>query len=804
MTRGCAIVLSILFVSVLLLLSATRVGGVVIPADWIVEGHNENAEFGTEIAAGDYNGDGYIDVLVGSYTYTNVEFQEGASYIYFGTASGLSTQPGWIWESNVERQHSGRAVANVGDLNGDGIDDIVIGGPSTPEGPVAATYLFYGSPQGPRQAPDWEHFSHLHHDRFGRAIDKAGDVNGDGYGDVIIGGYYWDGPEVDEGSVWVIHGSATGLPQPTECSSCHGGGSMWRAESNQPGGTMGWGAAGAGDVNGDGFADVIVGAPGFALGHTTPTGRTTETMGAAFIYLGSRNGLSQTPQTILPSPDSGSQMGRTVSSAGDVNGDGYSDVIVGARRYDRDTRRLKEGAALVYHGSASGILPEPAWVAVGTEPQGLFGHAVSRAGDINGDGYSDVAVGEQLSIDVETDITSPAETLNRTGRVHIYLGSETGLSPTPAWSLDGDKLQGDFGVWLEPAGDIDSDSRGDLLIGAWRYDNDQDNEGRVFLYYGATFMAMGTKEPHQSVAGDYDGDGRSDLLWAYTTGHLAVSPTTTTGFRTELLEVSADKWRFAATGDFNGDGKADVIQQNLLDGRARMTFVDGSIVVSTQEIAGVAALRVRASGDFNNDGRDDVLWYNVSSHKFHITLMNGSLVLSETVLSGISDPEAVLRVRGVGDFDGDGVDDIIWNDTQSGDVVVTLVQHLTLVNQRRLYNSAELPLKIAGVGDFNGDQKADVVLWDESKRELHFVAMDGSRGTGLAVIAGVPGTSKPSLGYFDEDQSPDILWRSETSQEVLVWLMNGLQLRESTAVGSGPGSGWKIVNEAQFCAAGCG
>ena len=803
MKRGYATALSVL--SVLLVLAATRVRGDVVPADWIGEGNTADAEFGTEVAAGDYNGDGFIDVLVGSYTYTNVEVQEGASYIFFGTPTGISTKPGWIWESNVESQHSGRTVANVGDLNGDGIDDIVISGPSTPNGPVAAIFLFYGSPQGPRRTPDWEHFSHLHNDRFGRSVDRAGDVNGDGYDDMIIGGYYWDGPEVDEGSVWVIHGSAKGIPQPTECSQCHGGGAMWRAESNQAGASMGWGSAGAGDVNGDGYDDVIVGAPGFSVAHETPTGRKMETVGAAFVYLGSANGLSQTPQAILPSPDTGSRFGRTVSSAGDVNGDGYSDVIVGARRYDRDSRQLKEGAALVYHGSPSGILPEPAWVAVGTEPQGLFGHAVSRAGDINGDGYSDVVVGEQLAFSEETDISSPAETANRSGRVHVYLGSKTGLSPTPAWILDGDRIQGDFGVWLEPAGDIDRDSRGDLLIGAWRYDNDQENEGRVFLYYGATLMAMGTKEPHRGVAGDYDGDGRSDLLWTHTTGHLALSLTNTTEvMRTELLEVTGNAWRFAATGDFNGDGKADVIQQNVLDGRARMVFVDGNIVVSTHEIPGVdSKLRAKASGDFNKDGRDDVLWYNTSSRTFHITLMDGSLVLSKIELSGVSDPEEVLRVGGVGDFDGDGTDDIIWNDTQSGDVAVTLIQDLKLVHQRRLYNSAELPLKIAGVGDFTEDRKADVILWDESTRELHLVKMDGSLATGVDMLAHVAQPWEPSLGYFDDDHRPDILWRDRASGEMVVWFMDGLQVRASTVVGSGPGTGWRFVNVAQFCAAGC-
>lgn len=254
----------------LMILPVSGVQGPVIHADWIGEAHTADSEFGTGIAAGDFNGDEHIDILVGAYTYTNIEHQEGASYIFFGTPFGISREAGWVWESNLDDQHSGRAVGNVGDVNGDGIDDIILGAPSYSNDPAdgtsAAVFMFYGSSSGPRLTPDWEHFSHLHGDRFGRSVDTAGDVNGDGYADVIFGAYYWENEEVNEGAAWVIYGSQDGIPHPTECAKCHGGGSMWRAESNQEGAGMAWGASTAGDVNGDGYDDVIVGAPNYESG----------------------------------------------------------------------------------------------------------------------------------------------------------------------------------------------------------------------------------------------------------------------------------------------------------------------------------------------------------------------------------------------------------------------------------------------------------------------------------------------------------------------------------------------------------
>lgn len=504
-----------------------------------------------------------------------------------------------------------------------------------------------------------------------------------------------------------------------------------------------------------------------------------------------------TPQAVLHSADNGSQFGRTVRTAGDVNGDGYSDIIVGARRFDRDNRKHKEGAAFVYHGSPSGIVEQPAWAMVGRETQGFFGHAISSAGDINNDGYSDVLVGQLLAILTDTSISSASQTSNRAGRVNVYLGSATGLSTTAAWSKDGDQPQADFGIWVEPAGDVDGDKRDDILIGAWRYDNDQDNEGRVYLYYGSTLMAQGIKGPHRAVTGDYDGDGKTDLLWGYKdSGHLALSMTNNASIaHTELLHMDNDPWRIVGTGDYNGDGMADIIQQNKIDGQTRISFMDANVVVSSAAIEGASdpALRVIGSGDFNKDQRDDVLWYYTASGKFYITLMNGPLVLSGGRLSGVSDPDAVLNIAGVGDFNNDGFDDIIWNHTQSGDFHVTLLQGFEIIYHRLLYNDTHVPLKITGIADFSGDGKDDVLLWNESTGAVYLMTMDGILTTYVTKFAHVSDGWEPAgLGNFDDDQMPDIIWRNRTSGEMIIWIMDGLLVQTSTAIGSGPGPSWEI------------
>jgi len=174
---------------------------------------------------------------------------------------------------------------------------------------------------------------------FGNSVDTAGDVNGDGYSDVIVGAPYYDNGETDEGRAFVYYGSASGLSAASD----------WTAESNQAYSEFGNAIATAGDVNGDGYSDVIVGAPLYDNGETNE--------GGAYVYYGSASGLSATPNWTAESNQTNAYFGNAVATAGDVNGDGYSDVIVGASRYQNG--ETAEGGAFVYYGSATGLSASP-------------------------------------------------------------------------------------------------------------------------------------------------------------------------------------------------------------------------------------------------------------------------------------------------------------------------------------------------------------------------------------------------------------------------------------------------------------
>ena len=425
---------------------------------WMSESNQNSAFFGYSVAsAGDVNGDGYSDVIIGARDYDNGETAEGAAFLYLGSASGLSTTAAWMSESNQANAWYGTSVASAGDVNGDGYGDVIVGAylydnPDVDEG---IAYVYLGSASGLSTTPTWKGEGNQLSAYYGRTVASAGDVNGDGYGDIIVGAYQYDNPETNEGAAFVYFGSASGLSSTPS----------WIADINQVNALFGYAVASAGDVNGDGYSDVIVGAYGYDKGLLSD-------VGAAYVYLGSSSGLSTTPFWIMEGAQQNSYFGSSVASAGDVNGDGYSDIIIGA--YANDLLYINEGSAHMYYGSTSGPSTTADWVVWGNQDSAFYGRSVASAGDVNNDGYSDVIVGAYVYDNGQTN----------EGVAYLYLGSQSGPSTSPSWTAEGNQTSAYFGYSVASAGDVNGDGYSDVIVGAYKYDNPEADEGAVFLYYG--------------------------------------------------------------------------------------------------------------------------------------------------------------------------------------------------------------------------------------------------------------------------------------------------------------------------------
>jgi large repetitive protein len=544
---------------------ANNIGG------YVIESPNANANFGFSVSlVGDFNGDGYGDVIVGAplnkFTETNgtVRTESGAAVIYEG---GLNTQNvpagysgtgqvnGRYLYNNVNQGWLGYSVAGVGDMNNDGYADVLIGMPQDPDTQnLAGAYLVYGKPN----------------DTIGSLAEYQKDITKLG------------------------SGSGLSITYPA------GSGPTYRSSA-------GYSVSSAGDVNGDGWADMMISAvyqivPGLG-GYT---GVTYVIYGSAALTSSQSISLTNVGTSVagfvISGWQAGEKSGTSVSSAGDFNGDGKADLLVGAHL--NSTGGTYAGATYVILGKSDNTAVDLAninnnsggFVILGENSNDFSGISVSSGGDINGDGLGDLIVGAMIKD--ETSTTHPGKTYVVFGRTTANATIDLGQLGAGGFTIVSTDAKDSSGFNVSSAGDINGDGLADIILGArQRTESGVLRVGQSYVVYGKAnttqinltdvannqggfaIIGQGTADLTGyavSAAGDVNGDGLADLMvGAY--GYDAASSLVVETGRTYIIFGSKGGPFAAGTKVDNAGTSAN----DTLTSTGSQTLVGGSFSAGT-------------------------------------------------------------------------------------------------------------------------------------------------------------------------------------------------------------------------------
>ena len=702
--------------------------------------------------AGDVNGDGYDDILIGASLDDDGGSGAGQTYLILGKASGwamdtdLSSADASFWGEDAGDE-SGSSIAGAGDVNGDGYDDILIGAYGDDDGGSDAgqTYLILGKASGwsmdtDLSSADASYWGEDAGDRTGERVSGAGDVNGDGYEDILIGAYGDDDGGYLAGQTYLILGKASGLCLDTILSDAD---ASFLGEDDYD--YSGYSISGAGDVNGDGYDDIIIGAFGDDEVGTSA--------GQTYIFLGKTSGWSM--DTYLANADASflgenavDRSGERVSGAGDVNGDGCDDILIGApsnsdggggagQTYLIFNIYPPAPKGLESHLSNGGYSIELSWKPVYSNKWSISCYTIYRS-----------ETGYHFSVydHVEGDTLTYTDENVEFGKIYYYAvtvtkaGYESSLSDP---------------IRVVCQKDTDRDGIGDLI------DEDDDGDG---------------------IPDDYDMDPKlvDKESWTWDGYNLSISPSSFIG------EDSGDEagYSISCAGDVNGDGYDDIVigachhdyfdgvttfnsigKTYLIFGRGPDLSYDTDLSNANASFRGenendYSGISVSGAGDVNGDGYDDILIGadqrdegGTDAGQTYLILgratgwvRNSSLSTADASFIGEdSDDRSGRSVSSAGDVNGDGYDDILigaYGDEDGGGDGAgqtylifgkssgwSMDTDLSTANASFIGEDAydRSGIIVSGSGDVNGDGYDDILIGAHTES-------DGGTGAGQTYL----------------------------------------------------------------------